>query len=150
MRFVYRWIANAVGFYLGLYLVDSLIAPKFYIEHVWIAIFLAIVLGCLNSLVRPFPRIKTKPRRALAVEGLTVLGNFLFLMIIIWIGAPLSATNPIWVLGTAIFLTLLAALLNWTIGFKPKEEPDVVTRRPGTARRTQGGDRARGGLPPRA
>lgn len=150
MRFVYRWIANALGFYLGLYLVDSLIAPKFYIEHVWIAIFLAIALGCLNSLVRPFPRFKTKARRALAVEGLAVLGNFVFLMILIWIGAPLSATNPIWVLGTAIFLTLLSALLNWIIGFRPKPEPDVVTRRPGTGRRTPEADRARGGLPPRA
>jgi len=136
LRFSYRWATNALAFYLALYLVDSLIAPRFYLEKGWIAVVLAIVLGALNSLVRPFPRFKTRRKRALTVVGLTIAANWLFLHLIIWLGAPLSATNPIWVLGTAIFLTLLAALLNHLVGFKPKEEPKVVTRELGLTDRT--------------
>jgi len=128
LRFSYRWATNALAFYLALYLVDSLIAPRFYLEKGWIALVLASVLGALNSLVRPFPRFKTRRKRALTVVGLTVLANWLCLHLIMWLGAPFSATNPIWVLGTAIFLTLLAAPLNHLVGFKPKEGPKVVTR----------------------
>ena len=137
LRFSYRWATNALAFYLALYLVDSLIAPRFYLENGWIAIVLAIVLGALNSLVRPFPRFKTRRKRALTVVGLTVIANWLFLHLLLWLGAPFSATNPIWVLGTAIFLTLLAALLNHLVGFQPKEEPKVVTRELGLTDRTR-------------
>jgi hypothetical protein len=40
------------------------------------------------------------------------------------------------VLGAAIFLTLLAALLNHIVGFKPKEQPKVVTRELGLTDRS--------------
>lgn len=131
LRFTYRWAANALAFYVALYLVDSLIAPRFYIEKGWIAIVLALVLGALNSLVHPFPRFKTRRKRALTVVSLMVLANWIFLHLVMLLGAPLSATNPIWVLGAAIFLTLLAALLNHIVGFEPKEQPKVVTRQLG-------------------
>jgi uncharacterized membrane protein YvlD (DUF360 family) len=137
LRFTYRWATNALAFYLALYLVDSLIAPRFYIEKGWAAVVLGILLGALNSLVRPFPRFKTRRNRALTVVGLTVIANWLFLHLVMWLGAPVSATNPIWVLGTAIFLTLLAALLNHIVGFKPKEQPKVVTRELGLADRAR-------------
>jgi uncharacterized membrane protein YvlD (DUF360 family) len=136
LRFTYRWATNTLAFYLALYLVDSLIAPRFYIEEGWIAIVLAIILSALNSLVRPFPRFRTRRNRALTVVGLTVVANWLFLHLIMWLGAPVSATNPIWVLGAARFLTLLAALLNHIVGFKPKEQPKVVTRELGLTDRS--------------
>lgn len=148
MRFLLRWIANALAFYLGLYLVDSLVAPRFWIQKGWIAIVLAILLGCVNSTVRPFPRFKTKRNRALTVVLLTVIANALVLQIIIWVGAPLSTSNPIWVLLVAIFLTLLAALLNGLVGFKPKEQPRPVTRELGVAGAAR--ERENGGPRPRA
>lgn len=146
LRFSYRWATNALAFYLALYLVDSLIAPRFYLEKGWIALVLAIVLAALNSLVHPFPRFKTRRKRALTVVGLTVLANWLCLHLIMWLGAPFSATNPIWVLGTAIFLTLVAAPLNHLVGFKPKEEPKVVTRELGLTDRTGEIDWTREGM----
>lgn len=137
MRFMLRWMANGLAFYLALYLVDSLLAPRFWIEKGWIAIVLAVLLGCVNSLIRPFPRFKDRRNRALTVVLLTVICNALALQSLIWVGAPLSTTNPAWVLITAVVLTLLAALLNWIVGFKPKERPRPVTRELGVTGTTR-------------
>ena len=128
MRLLLRWMANALAFYLALYLVDSLIAPRFYIGAVWMAVILALLLGILNSLARPLHRVRTKPQRALVVTVVTVVVNAFILQIFMWMGAPLSSTGFHWVLVAAIFLTLLAAVINSLIGFKPEKEPNVITR----------------------
>ena len=49
MRFLFRWIANAVAFYLALYLVDSLMAPRFCVEAVWVAVILAVSWVCSTA-----------------------------------------------------------------------------------------------------
>lgn len=127
MRFIYRWIANGFAFYLGLYLIDTVIAPFHFIKKGWIAIVLAVLLSCVNSTIRPFPKFKANKGRAFGFVGLTALGNFVFLQVIAWLGAPLDA-NPFRLAFAAIFLTLLAALMNHIVGFKPKEQPDVIAR----------------------
>lgn len=126
MRFMLRWMANAVSFYLALYLVDSLIAPRFYVEHIWVAIVLAVGLGLMNSIVKPLHRLKKNPVSAVTVAFMTVVLNTLVLQLFIWFGAPLSATHVLWVLLTGAFLSLLAGVLNWLIGFKPKERPSAM------------------------
>jgi uncharacterized membrane protein YvlD (DUF360 family) len=147
-KLLLRWIANGLAFYLALYLVDSLVAPRVWIQKGWIAIILAVLLGFVNSLIRPLPRFKTKRNRALTVALLTVIGNALVLQILIWAGAPLSTANPGWVIIVAIFLTLLAMLLNWLVGFKKKEPPRVVTRELGVSGTARG--RETGGRQPRS
>jgi putative membrane protein len=128
VRLLLRWLANALAFYLAMYLVDSLIAPRFFIEALWVAIVLALLLGILNSLVRPLHRLHDRPQRAWGVAIATVVGNTLILQIFIWIRAPLSTTGLQWVIIVALFLTLLGGVINWLIGFKPEKEPDVITR----------------------
>jgi uncharacterized membrane protein YvlD (DUF360 family) len=128
LRFLLRWLANALTFYLALYLVDTLIAPRFWIKTVWIAPVLAVSLALLNSLVRPLPRVKDKPSRALAVAAATIIVNALVIQIFLWIGSPLSTTSIVWVLVTAVFLSILGGVINWLVGFKPKEEPKVITQ----------------------
>jgi len=143
VRLLLRWMANALAFYLALYLMDSLIAPRFYVGAVWMAVILALVLGILNGLVRPLHRVRTKPQRALVVTAVTVVVNALILQIFMWMGAPLSSTGLHWLLITAIFLTLLGAVINWLIGFKPEKEPNVITRDLRTSRSARERERER-------
>lgn len=135
MRFILRWVANGISFYLALYLVDSLVAPRFYIEAVWVAVVLAIVLGLLNSFIRPLHLLKKKPWYAITVSVITVLVNTLILQIFVWAGASISATHIVWVLVAAAFLSLIAGVLNWLIGFKAKKEkPSMIAREKRAAR----------------
>jgi putative membrane protein len=146
VRLVLRWIANSLAFYLALYLVDSLIAPRFFIGAVWLAVILAVLLGILNSLVRPLHRMHSRPQRAWGVAVATVVVNALVLQAFMWIGAPISATGLQWVVVTAIFLSLLGGIINWLIGFKPEKEPNVITRDLRTSRAA----RERGAKTPRS
>jgi len=134
-----RWIADSLAFYLALYLVDSLISPRFHVGAVWIAVVLAVFLGLMNSLVRPLYRVKAKPAMAIGEAVTTVLLNVLVLQIVVWAGAPLSATSVLWVLITAVFLTVLGGLINWLIGFKKKEGPGALARQRRAARAAAGG-----------
>ena len=127
MRFLYRWLANALAFFFGLYLIDTLIAPHFYVRKLWIAILLALLMGAANSTNRPFRKYESNRRRAFGFFGLTALANYLFMQIISWLGAPLTG-NLFAFMFAAVCLTLLAALMNYIVGFKPPDEPKVVTR----------------------
>jgi putative membrane protein len=128
MKFLLRWLANAVAFYLALYLVDSLIAPRFWLNAVWLAVILAVLLGLFNSFIKPLYKIRTRPRRALAAAVFTIAMNTLILEIFVLIGAPLSTTSPVWVVAAALFLSLLGGVLNWLIGFKSKQKPGTIAR----------------------
>lgn len=135
MKTLLRWTANAVTFYLALYLVDSVVEGRFKIGAVWVAIVLAVVLGLLNSLIRPLYRVKIKPALALSEAVLTVLLNALIIQIAIWARAPLSVTGIAWLFVVAAFLALLGGVINWLIGFKKKETPGARARERRAARR---------------
>jgi putative membrane protein len=129
-----RWVSNALAFYLALYLVDSVVNGRFKIGAVWVAVILAVVLGLLNSLIRPLYRVKAKPGLAISEAVLTVLLNALVLQIMIWATAPLSVTNVVWIFIVAAFLALLGGVINWLIGFKKKEKPGATTQERRAAR----------------
>ncbi len=137
MKFMFRWVANALCFYLALYLLDSLAAPRFWVQAVWAAVVLAVFLGLLNSLIRPLHKVKTRPRRAITAAVLTVLVNTLILQVFVWAGAGLSATSVVWVLAAAVFLSVLGGVINWLIGFRSKEKPGGAAREAVRERRAQ-------------
>lgn len=128
MRTMLRWTANAVAFYLALYLVDSVAQGRFRVGAVWVAVVLAAILSLLNSLIRPLRRVRSKPFLAVAEAILTVLFNAFLLQIFVWTPAPLAAAHFGWVLLMAAFLSVLGGTLNWLIGFKKKHEPRIITR----------------------
>ena len=94
MKFLLRWIANSVAFYLALYLLDSLVAPRFWVQAVWVAVIVAVFLALVNSLIRPLHRLRTRPYRALVMALFTLIVNALVLQIFVWAGASLSTTSP--------------------------------------------------------
>jgi uncharacterized membrane protein YvlD (DUF360 family) len=147
MRFLVRWFANALAFYLALYLVDSLASPRLLIKAVWVAVLLALLLGALNSLVRPLHRMRAKPGQAWGTAAATVIVNALVIQIFVWIGAPLSAGGFQWVLVTALLLAFLGGLINWLVGFKPPKEPNVITRDLRESRQARGRDTAKAPRP---
>jgi len=115
--------------FFGMYLLDTIMAPHFYLSHLWIAIFLAVVLGAANSTNRPFRGYKTNKGRAFGFFGLTALANYLVLQIMA-VATSMSG-NPVAIMFTAVCLTLLVALMNHLVGFKPAQQPKVVTREHG-------------------
>ncbi len=128
MKFWLRWLANGMAIFLGLYLVDSLLDGRFRLEATWAAVVAAVLLGFVNSLVRPLHRARSKPQRAALAVVVTVLVNALILQIFVWVGADVTTQGLLWVLLAAAFVTLLAGIINWLVGFNHKERPRPIIR----------------------
>lgn len=121
MKFVQRFIANAVAVFLALYLVDSIADGRFVLRGVGVAIILALILGFIDSLVRPLHRVLTKPLYAAITAVLTVFVNALVLQGLAWAQA-IDTVDFGWVLGAAAFVTLVTGAINWLIGFQAPEK----------------------------
>lgn len=128
MKFWLRWTANALAIFLALYLLDSVAKGRFQVQAVWVAVILALLLGLLNSFVRPLRRVRSKPFVALLATTLTVLVNALILQLFIWVGAALTARSFVWILVAAAFVALLAGAINWLVGFSSKEKARPFAR----------------------
>jgi len=129
VKFWLRWTANSIAIYLALYLVDSVADGRFRVDAIWAAVIIAVLLGFLNSLVRPPRRLRSKPVVALSSAVLTVLVNTLVLQVFVWIGDALSAQSLVWVLAVAAFISLVAGTINWLIGFKSSEKQRASAQR---------------------
>jgi uncharacterized membrane protein YvlD (DUF360 family) len=128
MKFWLRWLANGMAIFLGLYLVDSLLHGRFRLEATWAAVVAAVLLGFVNSFLRPLHAARSKPRRAALTVVATVLVNALILQIFVWVGADVTTEGFLWVLLAAAFVTLLAGIINWLVGFNRKERPRLTIR----------------------
>jgi len=128
VKFWLRWTANSLAIFLALYLVDSVAGGRFRVEAVWAAVIVALLLGFLNSLVRPLRRARSKPLVAIVSAVLTVLVNTLVLQLFVWVGASLSADGFAWVLAMAVFISVLAGTINWLVGFSGKEKQRATAR----------------------
>jgi len=129
VKFWLRWTANSVAIYLALYLVDSVAGGRFRVEATWAAVIVAVLLGFLNSLVRPLRRLRSRPVVALSSAVLTLLVNTLVLQVFVWIGDALDAQSIVWVLAVAAFISILAGTINWLIGFKSTEKQRASAQR---------------------
>ncbi len=129
MKFWLRWTANGLTVFLALYLVDSVAGGRFRVSAVWAAVVVAVLLGLLNSLVRPLRRARSKPLVATLSAVLTVLVNALVLQVFVWLGSSLAAESFIWVLAVAVFISVLTGTVSWLVGFSGKEKQRAATRR---------------------
>ena len=128
MKLWLRWLANGMAIFLGLYLVDSLLHQRFRLEATWAAVIAAVLLGFVNSFVRPLHRARSKPLLAALTVIVTVLVNALILQIFVWVGADVTTQGFLWVLLAAAFVTLLTGLINWLVGFNQKGKPRPAVR----------------------
>ena len=139
MKFWLRWLADGIAIFLALYLMDSVLHERFHLEATWAGVLAAVILGFLNTFIRPLHRARSKPQRAALIAVLNLLVNALILQLFVWVGADVTTRGFIWVLITAALVTAVSGLINWQIGFGRKEKPRPSTReRPGAA--SGGGD----------
>ncbi len=123
MKFLVRWIANGLAIYLALYLLDSVLAFRFHLAAAYPAILSAVFLGFGNSFIKPLYKARSRRFQATVITALTVLTNFLFLHVFVWAGGGITTSHFSWVLLAAALVSFLCGLINWLIGFRPKERP---------------------------
>ena len=77
----------------------------------------AVILGFLNTFVKPLHRAQSKPLRAAGFTLVTIIVNAFILQLFVWVGADLSSGGFQWVLLAGAFVTLVTGLVNSQVGF---------------------------------
>jgi putative membrane protein len=82
IKFFIRWAINAVALYVAV-----LVVPGIDFSGSWTGIiWLALIIGLLNALVRPLLKFLTCPLIILTLGLFTIVVNTLMLMMTSWIG----------------------------------------------------------------
>ena len=86
----------------------------------WWAVLVAVVLGFINSWIRPLVKFFALPINLLTLGLFTFVINGLMVMLSSWVMAPhFEVANLGWAMGFSIVLTLVSWLLH--LFFSPKK-----------------------------
>lgn len=95
-KFILRWAINAVALYLAIFLLPGLELASALTSVIW----LALIFGLINALVRPLISILTCPLIALTLGLFTlVINTFMFWLTSVIgqsFGIQLLITDPVW------------------------------------------------------
>ena len=100
MRFLIRWLVNAVALYL-----TTLIVPGVQVPNFGAAVLAALVLGIVNAVLRPVVLLLTLPLNILTLGLFTFVVNALMLYIV-------AAATHLIVLQTALAAFVGAIVLS--------------------------------------
>ena len=120
MRLTLRWVSNCLAIFLALYLLDSVSSGGFRVKSWWVALVAGVLLGLLNSTVRPRSRIRGKPARLFVWVVAILVVNTLVIQIFVWSAGILASRNLLWTIAAGFFVAAIAQLITWLIGFDQK------------------------------
>src|SRR5215471_8219020 len=106
MRFVIRWLINAVALYL-----TTLIVPGVKVPNFGAALLAALVLGIVNAVIRPIALILTLPFNILTLGLFTFVVNAAMLYLVSSVTA-LRLDSFWWALLGAIVLSIVSTVLT--------------------------------------
>jgi len=107
-KFIIRWAINAVGLYAAVWLVDG-------IEYLgdWTGIlWLALIIGLLNALVRPLLKFLTCPLIILTLGLFTIVINTVMLLLTRTIGQSLGIGLSVDGFGSALLGSLIMSVVS--------------------------------------
>ncbi|NQU84086.1 MAG: phage holin family protein [Parcubacteria group bacterium] len=107
MALLINWLIDAVLIFTVAYLF-----PAIGLDTFWIALIAAVVIGLLNSLLRPLLILLTLPINILTLGLFTLVINAGIIMLADYLIAGFSVASFWW----ALLLTLLLSLANGLIG----------------------------------
>jgi putative membrane protein len=106
MRILLGWAINA-----GVLLLLPYIVPAVYVRSLWVALMVALVLGLLNTIVRPILFVLTLP------ITVVTLGLFIFVIngLMFWLTAQLLPGFEVRGFWWAVLAALIFSLISWGV-----------------------------------
>lgn len=113
-RFILRWAINAIALYLAVLLLPGIDLMSDLVSILW----LALIFGLINALLRPVLKLLTCPLIVLTLGLFTlVINTFLFWLTSVigqWLGFGLIISDPVWwnaFLG-GLVVTIVSVILS--------------------------------------
>jgi putative membrane protein len=106
MRLLLTWLINTVAIFALPHLLDSVAVDSF-----TTALFAALVLGLVNTLIRPILVVLTLP------VTLLTLGLFIFVIngLMFWLASRLLDDFHVTSFGWAVLAALVYSLISWAV-----------------------------------
>jgi putative membrane protein len=108
LKFILRWLINAVALYVA-----ALIVHGIRMEHDWAALALiALIFGIVNALIRPMLKVLSCPIIALSLGLFTLVINAVMLLLTAWIGKQLGIGFYVDSFAAAVVGALVISLVS--------------------------------------
>jgi putative membrane protein len=134
MRFLIRWAINALALYAAIYFVNNTIGGIDLQNSAWTAfIWMALIFGLANALLRPLISILTCPLIILTLGLFTLLINTFLFYLVGWIGSFFSVGYTIdnfWAAFVgAIVVSVISIVLSMVLRDDSHERRQAERRR---------------------
>lgn len=110
MKFLLRWIINAVAL-----LAITQILPGFFVENFYFALIAALVLGLVNAVIRPVLLVLTFPITIVTLGLFTFVINAFLIWFVSTVLEGFAVDGFITALASAIILWAVSVMTNWLI-----------------------------------
>jgi putative membrane protein len=120
IKFIIRWIINAVALYLAIFLLDGR-GVEFtgrWIDIIW----LALIFGLINAFLRPLLKLLTCPLIILTLGLFTLIINTLLFWLTGWIGTALNLGLSVDGFWPAFWGGLIVSVVSIALSMLFKEE----------------------------
>jgi putative membrane protein len=107
MGLIVRWLANT----LALFIVATLV-PHFHYSSFLVLAFAALILGVLNTIVRPILVLLTLPLTVVTLGLFLIVLNAFMLEITAWLVAGFKIDGFGWAMVGAVVLALVSLITN--------------------------------------
>lgn len=111
MRLLIRWAINTMAIVGATY-----ILPKVTLTSWKSALVVGVLLSILNTFVRPIFSVLTLPINVATLGLVVLVTNGLVLMILDWVMAGLKVDGFLWTVVAAIFIAVIATVINILVG----------------------------------
>jgi len=108
-----KWLSNAVAIMISAYILPGVAIGSF-----WTALWLVVIWGLINAVIRPILIILTLPINVLTLGLFTLVINALLVMLAAWFLSGVVISG-FW---QAVLFSLLVSFFSWLLSTLTKQE----------------------------
>jgi putative membrane protein len=120
MRLLLRWAINTVAILATAYLLKPAFEPR---VSLWAAVGAGLLLGLLNTFVRPLFRWLSLPINILTLGLFTLVINGAIVQILSWLMGDAFHVNSFgWAVLVALVISIITSIINIVVGGDSRRE----------------------------
>jgi putative membrane protein len=115
LKLLINWVLNAIAFLITQRIIDHFLPGQFRIRDFVTALIAALLLGLINSTVRPILKFLTFPLTLLTLGLSSLAINVLCLMFVSWYVPGFQIGGIIPAIAGSIVLSVVSTLMHWFV-----------------------------------
>jgi putative membrane protein len=112
-KLIINWILNACAFLITQRILDHFLPGQFRIRDFLTALIAALLLGLINSTVRPLLKILTFPLTLITLGLSSLAINVLCLMFVSWYVPGFQIGGIVPAIAGSLVLSIISTLIHW-------------------------------------